>query len=118
MTKCLTSAENTQTSLATYIAQFPSLGDYLLAFMMNLTGNILAMYNVFQSIMTASAICDYSSIANNMGKLFMRIYSVNPIEAQGLYIQDIDLEKSQIYQWANGLYLGLAAFIKEQGQLA
>lgn len=67
--------------------------------------------------MTASANCDYSLIATNMGKLFLRIYSVNPIEGQS-FIGDIDLEQSELYQIANSIYLGFAAFVKEQAILA
>jgi hypothetical protein len=47
MSKCLTTAEDTQTSLASYIASFNTLSDYALAFLMNITGNVLSMYNTF-----------------------------------------------------------------------
>jgi hypothetical protein len=80
---------------------------------MNLTGNIMSMYNVFQNILTAAGNCDYSTIATNLGSLFKRIYSVAPIEAAAA-IGDIDLEKSELYQLANSIYLGFAAFVKQQ----
>jgi hypothetical protein len=48
VSKCLTTAEDTTTSLADYIASFTTLSDYALAFLMNLTGNIATFYSVFQ----------------------------------------------------------------------
>ena len=47
VSKCLTTAEDTTTTLADYIKEFTSLGDYALAFLMNLTGNILSFYTTF-----------------------------------------------------------------------
>lgn len=47
LSKCTTSIEQTQIGLASYIALFPKLEDYLLAFLMNITGNIMLMYNTF-----------------------------------------------------------------------
>ena len=81
VSKCLTSAENTQVAMADYIILFPALSDYMLAFLMNLTGNILSMYNIFLDIMTASASCDYSMMATKIGGLVKRLYSVLPIES-------------------------------------
>lgn len=80
MQQVLTSTYDTQVSLATYILLFPSLTDYMLAFLMNLMGNILSMYSVFQSVTEASANCDYSTMALRMGSLVKKLYNVQPIQ--------------------------------------
>jgi hypothetical protein len=48
-----------------------------LAFLMNLTTTISSMYALFTSIMSASANCDYSSVAQKVGSLFKRIVDFN-----------------------------------------
>lgn len=104
VSKCLTTAEDTQTSLASYIVSFTSIGDYALAFLMNLTGNILSFYTTFQQIITASSTCDYTTISNRMGVLFRRLYNVTPIQTAG--IKPIDWTQFKFYQEANEIFLG------------
>lgn len=96
---------------------FPKLSDYLLAFLMNLTGNILSIYNTFQGIMTDSANCDYTSMSTKLGSLFKRLYSVTPIETEAA-LKPIDIEKSKIYIAANSVYLGFRAFVMEQAEIS
>jgi hypothetical protein len=53
-------------SLATYAARYKGLEDptdLILAFLMNLTGNVLTLFNVFTSLTTATEECDYATAA-------------------------------------------------------
>lgn len=84
VSKCLTTAEDTTFSLKTYLDDFDSFLDYAIAFLMNLTGNILSFYTTFQQIMAASSTCDYTTIANKMGVLFKKLYTVAPTEGARL----------------------------------
>ena len=68
--KCSTSMED---SLATYAARYKGLEDptdFILAFLMNLTGNVLTLFNVFTSLSTATEECDYATAAQRVGTLF------------------------------------------------
>lgn len=45
---------------------------------MNLTGNLVSMYNVFTQVVTASQTCDYVTMASKFGALFKKLYTVAP----------------------------------------
>lgn len=89
VSKCLTMTEDTTGTLSDYFDDFETLSDYALAFLMNLTGNILSFYTTFQQLMTASSTCDYTMIANRMGLLLKKLYTVTPIVTASL--QPLDL---------------------------
>jgi hypothetical protein len=95
LSKCTTSTEETQKSLATYIVLFPKIDDYFLAFLMNLTGNLVSMYNVFNQLVAASQTCDYLTMADRIGNLVKRLYNVAPIEAGAL--ETFDVKKTDVY---------------------
>jgi len=59
------------------------LSDYLLAFVMNFTGNAITIWGVIQDIMTASSTCDYTSMASKLGTLVRRLSNVQPILTEG-----------------------------------
>ena len=116
MSKCLTTTEDTQNSLADYFASFSSLSDYALAFLMNLTGNILSMYNTFQQIMTASVTCDYVTITNKLGVLFRRLYTVTPITAVSL--KPLDFTESPLYKAADEIFQGFKLSLIQKAKLS
>jgi hypothetical protein len=64
-------------NLKTRYVGLESLDKFSLAFLMNLTGNILTLYTVFQSLTTASANCDYGTVAQRMGTLFKQLLDFN-----------------------------------------
>ena len=67
--KCTSSLE---ASIETYGERYKGLADptdFILAFLMNLTGNVLTLMNVFNSLETASAECDYATSAQRIGTL-------------------------------------------------
>ena len=47
---CTSSIESTQNGMGGYIASFPDLTNYLLSFLMNLTGNVINFVNIFNNI--------------------------------------------------------------------
>ena len=49
----------------------------MLAFLMNLTGNVLTLFNVFTSLSTAAAECDYATMAQRVGTLIKSLTTFN-----------------------------------------
>ena len=72
---------------------------------MNLTGNLVSMYNVFTQVVTASQTCDYVTMATKFGALFKKLYTVAPNQRAGFGVPD--LESSIPYQMANAMFLAL-----------
>jgi len=75
--KCTTSAEATTTTLTTRYKGLEALDNFALAFLMNLTGNVVTLYNVFMSLSAASADCDYGTVAQRMGTLLRSLTNFN-----------------------------------------
>jgi hypothetical protein len=63
---------------------------------MNITGNIMAMYNTFQDLVAAYSTCDYGKMLERIGNLVKRLYNVAPIEAASA-IPKLDLRKTEFY---------------------
>ena len=53
---------------------------------MNLTGNILSIYTTFQNMLAAYNICDYYTMATQVGVITKKLYSVQPIQQESLLV--------------------------------
>jgi hypothetical protein len=85
----------------------------MLAFLMNTMGNILSMYNTFQTVTAASANCDYGQMAYRMGILVKRLYNVQPIERDHLEPMDA-LAHTELYKMADLIYSSFRSSLLEQ----
>ena len=117
MQNCLTSTQATQIYYSTYIASFASLTDYMIAFLMNLTSNILTIYNVYQNIVTASSTCDFGSMATNLGRLASNIYTVSPVQQEAI-LKPLDLTHTPAFMVAEMIFQGFRSFVIENGKMA
>lgn len=68
--KCTTSVEDATISFGEKYTGLETIDKLLLAFMMNLVGNVQTIYSAFTSITLASADCDYYLVSRRMGQLF------------------------------------------------
>jgi hypothetical protein len=81
VTASTAAVQNTIISFAWYFAEFSSVTDYLLAFMMNLTGNVVNFVLIFNSITAANNICDLSTVYYQVGLLTKDLLDVAPVES-------------------------------------
>ena len=61
--QCTNSVEAGQNTLTTRYTGLERFDKFALAFLMNMTGNLLLMYQVFNSLVAASANCDFGTVA-------------------------------------------------------
>lgn len=63
-----------------YITLFPGITDYILAFFMNLGGNVVSISRIFQSVVEANNNCDMIKIFYDSGRLARLFLAVEPLE--------------------------------------
>lgn len=114
---CLSTVEDSSTSISTYFSSFGTLTDYALAFTINLTSKILNFYTKFQVIMAASSNCDYNAISLNLGIMFKFMYNFEATVTAGS-LQPLDITKTKFYEVAEEVFQGLKAFFAHQALLS
>jgi hypothetical protein len=69
----------------------------MLAFVMNFTGSAITIWGVIQDIITASATCDYTTMAVKLGTLVRKLSNVLPILSEGRRPPPFSIESLPMY---------------------
>jgi hypothetical protein len=102
--------EGTVNGMAWYITLFPGITDYILAFFMNLGGNVVSISRIFTSVVDSNNNCDLIKLTYDSGRLARLFFAVKPLE---VISAPRFVEHSSTFELLGAAYKSLTKSIKK-----